>query len=180
MSILIPKDELTLTDMKDFRGKAINAGIARAVALKVAGAADQLNVRAWENILDAGAALDQWNTAALVAVGIRYSVFQAIPAPILAANKVAVFYKVGVETTPVPVSLLTFRIGGAVGNIKAEFDLEQLVNCLTQEGYFSQPVVYDPTNVMAVQVMARIATGVLARVQFGAIIIEPAGQLVSG
>lgn len=176
---LIPKDELSITDQKNFRTAAVNAAIARAVDLKIASSSRELSVRPFECILDAGAALDQWNTAALAVVGTAYSVFQAVAAPTLAANKLAVFFKVGIETAPSPVSLLTFRSGGAAGNIIAEVDTEQIINGLTPEGYFSECIVIDPTRMFAIQVLARIATGVLARIQMGAFVVEPAGQRVA-
>jgi hypothetical protein len=178
VSVLVPKDELTATDQKNYKTKAMEAGLKRATE-KLGVGADELMVRHAENILDFGTALEQWNTAALAAVGTAYTVFQAIPAPTLANNKVAVFYKIGIQTVPPPVGLLTFRSGGAAGNIKAEFDLEQIANCLTPEGYFSEPIPMDPTETFAVQVIAIIATGVLARVQFGCYIIEPKGQRIA-
>lgn len=177
-SFIIPKDELTLTDMKDARARAISGGLARASS-KLGMSESELMVRHVENILDFGTALDQWNTAALAAVGTAYSVLQAIAAPTLANNKLAVFYKVGVQTVPNPVSLLRFRSGGAAGNIKAEFDLEQITNGLTPEGYFSEPIPMDPTETFAIQVVAIIATGVLARIQLGCYLIEPKGQLIA-
>ncbi len=181
MSYLIPKDELTLTDMRNFRESAIQAGIARAIELKIASRASELVVRGFENIFDGtqAAANDFWQTAACAIVGTPVSCFGAVAAPILTANKLAVFYKVGVETVPVPVSLLTFRSGGAAGNIIAEFDLEQLINGQVLEGYFSEVVVIDPQRQFAVQVTPRIATGVLARIQFGAFVIEPIGQRIA-
>lgn len=179
MSYIIPKDELTLTDMRAFRDAAINAGIARAVALKIASTPKELTVRCFENIFDAATALEQWNTAALAAVGTAYSCFQAVAAPTLAANKLAVFYKVGVETVPIPVSLLTFRSGGAAGNITSEFDLEQLINGEVTEGYFSEVQVIDPQRQFAIQVTCRIATAALARIQLGGFIIEPVGQRIA-
>lgn len=181
MSYIIPKDELTLTDMKAFREMAINAGIARAVALKIASTPKELVVRSFENIFDAGqaAANDFWQTAALAVVGTAYSCFGAVAAPTLAPNKLAVFYKVGIETVPIPVSLLTFRSGGALGNITSEFDLEQLINGWVTEGYFSEVQVIDPQRQFAVQVTCRIATGALARIQLGAFIIEPIGQRIA-
>lgn len=177
-SVVIPKDELTLSDMRDFRAKAMADGLARC-SEKLGVQESELMVRHAENILDFGAALDQWNTAALAAVGTAYSVFQAIGAPTLANNKLAVLYKVGIETIPVPVSLMTVRIGGAAGNIKAEYDLEQIINGEVQEGYFSEPVPFDPTETFAIQVLARIATGVLARIQLGMYVIEPKGQRIA-
>ena len=176
---IIPKDDLTLTDRQRFRMEAKAAGVERAMDKLAVRASEELDVRGFENALDAGAALDQWRTAALAVLGTRYSCFQAVAAPTLANNRVAVFYKVAVETIPFPVSLLTFRRQGAVGNIVAEFDLEQLVCADQQEGYFTKPVVFDPTDIFAVQVMARIATGVFARVILGAWIIERKGNLIA-
>lgn len=208
LNTILPIGSMTLTDQKDYRMMAIAAGIERAAEKKIGSVADEIpgfrgapdadarvaailrflkggnlpgsiDIREFQPILDAGAALDQWNTAALAAVGVNYSCFQAIAAPVMAANRLAVFYKVGIETVPLPVSRLTFRSGGAAGNTVAIFDLEQLVNRLETEGYLSEPVVFDPTMTFAVQVMARIATGVLARVQLGGLIFEPAGQVVA-
>ncbi len=180
MSLLIPKDEMTLTDMKNLLQKDVSDALIRAVNLKIAPSADQLSIRPFENILDAATGIEQWNTQPLLVVGNPYSVFGAAALIVtLAANKLCVFYKVGVETTPLPVSLLQFRKGGAAGNLAAEFDLEQIVNSLTSEGYFQQPVIFGPTETFAVNVIARIATGVLARVQLGGFIVEPAGARIA-
>lgn len=206
---LIGKGSMTLTDQKDYRTKAIAALLARAHDKKIGtisddeipgfsslGTADArykavlafirggsmpaaLDVREFQPVLDAGTALDQWNTAALAAVGTAYSCFQAVAAPVLAANKEAVFYKVAVETVAMPVSRLTFRSGGATGNIIAVFDLEQMIAELEWEAFFSEPVVIDPTIAFAAQVLCRVATGVLARVQLGGLIAEPHGQTVA-
>ncbi len=138
-----------------------------------------IDIREFQPILDAGAALDQWNTAALAVVGTAVSVFQAVGAPVLAADALAVFYKIGIETVPLPVSRVIFRSGGAAGNTVGIFDLEQLVNRLETDGFLSEPVVYDPSQTFAVQVLPRIATLVLARVQPGALIFEPAGNVIA-
>jgi len=178
MSYLIPTEELTLSDIKAFRGGAAEAGIAMAIKHSI-GARDGLVVRAAENIADFTTTLDQWNTAALNVVGTNYTVFNGAANPTLAVNKVAVFYKVGIETAPNPVGLLSFRRGAAAGTTLAVFDTEQLVNKLTSDGYFSEPVVYGPQTVLNVVVMARIATLLLARVQLGCFIIEPVQQTIS-
>ncbi len=138
-----------------------------------------IDIREFQNILDAAATLDQWNTFALAAIGINYSVFNGIAAPVLAADRLAVFYKIGIETAPLPVSRVTFRSGGAAGNIVGVFDLEQLVNRLETDGFLSEPVVYDPSQTFAVQVLCRIATLALARVQLGGLIFEPAGNVIA-
>jgi hypothetical protein len=177
-SFILPKGELTATDTRNFREAAIAAGLSRA-SVKLGVAQDELVVRQFYCLLDAGTALEQWNTAALAVVGTAYSVFQAIAAPILAQNKLAVFYGCGVETAPCPVGLLTFRSGGAAGNIKAEFDLERIVNSLETEGYFSMPIPWDPTEQMAIQATARIATALLARLQVYGFLIESIGARIA-
>jgi len=95
--------------------------------------------------------------------------------PTLNAVRIAVWYGVAVETAAFPVSRLTWRSGGAAGNIIAEFDLEQLINRLESIGFFSEPVVFDPTLPYSGTVRARIVTGLLARVQPMGFIVEPAG-----
>ena len=177
MSWIIPKDECTLTEMKSFREKAMAAGVARASS-KLGQRADELTVLQMSQIVDVAAALEQWNTAALAVLGNQYSVFQAggAGAPVLAQNRLLVFYGIAIETFPCPVSRLTIRSGGIAGNILAEYDLEQIVNADTVEGYFDQPVCIDPTMTFAVQVTCRIATGLIARVQLKNWLILPAGQ----
>ncbi len=185
-SYLIAKDELDLAKMNAFRDGALIAGIARAIEKKVSGVPDELVVRGFSNALDVvGIVLDQWNTNPIVAplatpaVPNAQSVFQAVAAPALANNKLAVFYKVGVQTAPCPVGALTFRSGGAAGNINAIFDLEQIANCLTPEGYFSEPIVWDPTIPYAAQVSPIIVTNLPARVQLGGFLFEPKGQTIA-
>jgi len=205
---LIPIGSMTLSDQKSYRLAALASGLERCqvksigdlnsdipglASISDTGKRVQLivnylmqgnwprsvDVREWQNIADAGAALDQWNTAALAVVGTNYSMFQAIAAPTLAPNKLAVFYGVITETIPVPVSRLTFRRGGAAGNTIGVFDLELLASRQELIGYFSEPVVIDPNSVFAAQAMARIATGVLARMQLMNFVFEPAGQIVA-
>lgn len=177
--VLIPKEDLSLGQVSGFKQAAIAKGIERALARGIAGSEDELVCRHAQNIADFGTALDQWNTAALAAVGTAYSVFQAIAAPALANNKVAVFYGVGIETAPNPVSLLNFRQGAAGGTTYAIYDCEQLNNGQRTEGYFSEPIWYDPSEVLNVTVTARIATALLARVQLYCYIIEPKGPIIS-
>jgi hypothetical protein len=179
-SYVIPKGDLTLTQRMAYRSNAIDAAKSRAIALGIATSKDGLDVRPFSSLTDAGAALDQWNTAALAVVGTAYSVFQAIAAPILAANKLAVFFGVGIETVPSPIGLLIFRSGAAAGNIRYQFDLEQLINSEEIDGYFTEPIVYDPTRQFAIQAVARIATGAIARVQIKGFVIEPQGQIMAG
>lgn len=198
VNLIQPIDNLTLSDQKDYRIKAMAAGLARAAFKKIGSLEASLTSRSaaevlirsgeWpasidcreaQPVLDFGCALDQWNTAALAVVGTAYSCLQAIAAPALAANKVAVWYKVAIETNPVPVSRIIFRSGGAAGNIIGIYDVEQMVNNQQVIAFLSEPVVIDPTTTFAVQTLCRIATGVLARMQFGCLIFEPAGTTIA-
>lgn len=208
LNYIIATQAMTLTDRKEYSMKALAAALERAYIKAVGDLASDipslrnmaspeertgailgylrgghwpksLDAREMQPILDFGCALDQWNTAALAVVGTPYSALQAVAAPALAQNNVAVFYKVGVETTPMPVSRLIFRTGGAAGNVIGLFDLEQVVSYQINEGFFTEPVVIDPTTTFAAQVLCRIATGVFARVQLGGWIIEPQGTTIA-
>jgi len=183
MAYLIPTEEITLTDRKDFRNRAIEAGIRRAIALKVIGDRTQAEVREADPVTDFGCGVGGWQTMPLLVVGNQYSVFAtAVPAaltPQLAVNRLAIFYKVGVETAPTPVQILQFREGVAAGSTYGWFDLEGLATKLEPEGYLSEPMVYDPQRVLNIVVVARIATLAQARVRLGCFIIEPKGPVVS-
>lgn len=190
INFIVPVGSMSLSDQKEYRKRAIIAGIKRAIEKKIGDVSDlqaflqnpetylpqSIDVRELQPIQDAGAALDQWNTAALAAVGTTYSVFQAAATVAMPTNKLIVFYGIGCETVPLPVSRLEFRIRAITGNMQAVFDLEQLVNRMETVGFFSTPVIWDPGVTYAAQVMARIATGVLARVQLGAFVFESGGN----
>lgn len=188
---LLNVGSVSLINQEQARTRALRAGYERCLAKKIGDAGDinavlngapkaaSIDVREFQPILDAGAVLDQWNTAALAVVGTAYTVFQAVVAPALANNKLVVFYGIQVETIPLPVSRVLFRSGGATGNLIGVYDLEQMVTRLEGFGYFSTPVVIDPAITFAVQVLCRIATGVLARVQLASYVFEPTGQTIA-
>ena len=178
MSYIVSKDDCSLSDRKQFMQRAEAAGIARYHEL-VGRSTDELVSRQALNIVDFGAAVEQWRTAALAAVGTNYSVFQAAAPVTLANTKLLVVYGISIETTPVPVSRLVMRMGSATGNVKAEYDLEQIINSDTLQGYFNQAVVFDPQAIFDIQVTCRIATGVFARIQLMNFLIEPVGPLVA-
>ena len=107
--------------------------------------------------LVAGTVLDMWLTAALAVIGTPYSCFQAIAAPQLNQGKLMVCYGLSVESAvvPMPVSRIIFRRGGAAGNIQAVFDMEPMAVRLEVDGFFSEPVVIDATDIFAIQVICR-------------------------
>lgn len=177
---LIPTDQMTLTEQRNMRDAAAAAALERAVTgVKIAGSESEMDVRHLENIFDIGAAVEEYRTAALAVVGTAYTCFQAVVLPATPARSIYVFYAVGIATVPRPVGLLTFRIGGVLGNIIGEFDLSQLDNAWVPEGYFSRPIVIDPNQNFAVQVTCTIATGVFALVPLGCFVIEPHGTRIT-
>jgi hypothetical protein len=123
-------------------------------------------------------ALDAMVTAPLAVIGLPYSCFQAVAAPQLLINRLVVFWGVSINTVPLPCSWLIFRTGGALGNVEAMFDLQTQETRLEYDAYFSEPVVYDPQEVFAAQVIASIATGAAAQVHVHSFLFGPAGQTV--
>lgn len=123
-------------------------------------------------------ALDEMVTAPLAAVGGVYSCFQAVPAPQLLINRLVVFYGISIEVAPIPVSWLLFRTGGVAGNVEAMYNLEPQNTRLAYDCFFSEPVVFDPQQVFAVQVVARIATGAAARISLHNFLFGPEGQTI--
>lgn len=123
-------------------------------------------------------ALDEMVTAPLAAAGVAYSCFQAVAAPQMAINRLLVVWGVSVEVAPCPVSYLLFRKGGAAGNVVSMFDIQPQCTRLAYDCFFSEPVVYDPQEVFAIQVVARIATGAAARIHLHNFLFGPEGQTI--
>jgi hypothetical protein len=117
-------------------------------------------------------ALAEALTAALAVVDTWYSCFQAVAAPQLLNGKLCVFWGISIETVPIPVSYLQFLRGT---NVQAVFDLQTQNTRLTFNAYFSEPVVFDPQDVFAAQVLCRIV-GPAARVHLANFLFEKAGD----
>jgi hypothetical protein len=189
MSYIIPTNELSLTDMRAFRAAAIEAGINRALALGVARTREELIVRAALPSTDFGGAAIGWTLEvyqgpAIAAAGWG-SVFNAgaVPlfAPTLANSKVAVFYKFADYDAAPAITGLRFRVGGTGATTRASFFLQLEVNSkLEPDVYFTEPVVYDPQDVVYIEAYynAVLAAGD-EQFAFGAFIVERAGATVS-
>jgi hypothetical protein len=201
---IIPIGSMTLTDQKEYRIKAIAAGIEYCTQKKIGTVSDEIpgysvlnqrqaridtitdwlqkgntpqsiDVREPQPAGDFACTVDDWQTPALAAVNTFYTIFNGTATPTLNAVRCAVWYGVAVETAGFPVSRLTWRKTGAAGNIIAEFDLEQLINRLENIGYFSEPVIFEPTLPYSGTVRCRIITGAICRVQPMGFLFEPAG-----
>lgn len=129
----------------------------------------------------AAAAQDSWLTVALAVVGVAVSALNALAAYTLPAGRLMVCYAVSVESAavPMPVSRLIFRRGGAAGNIQAQFDMEPMGVRWEPDAFFSEPVVIDPQELYAIQVLPRVATLAGERVHIHNFLFESAGQVVA-
>lgn len=120
-------------------------------------------------------ALAESLTAALAVVDTWYTCFQAVAAPQLLVGKLLVIWGISVETVPIPVSYLQFLRGT---NVQAVFDL-QTQNCrLAFDAYLSEPVVFDPQDTFAAQVLCRIVAPA-ARVHLHNFLFEKAGDTIA-
>jgi len=115
-------------------------------------------------------------TAPLMAVNTWYSCFQAVAAPQLLTGKLMVIYGVSVGTIPIPVIYLQFLRGT---NVQAVFDLQTQGSRMAFDAFLSEPVVFDPQDTFAVQVLASIATGVAAQVHLHNFLFEKAGDTIA-
>lgn len=127
-------------------------------------------------------AIDSWLTAPLAAVGVAYSCFQAIAAPVLVQNRLMVGWGVSVDSAavPLPVSRLIFRRTGVAGSIQAQFDMEPMMVRQEVDAFFSEPVVIDPQVPFAIQVVCRNATLVAEIVHIHNYLFETAPGVVVG
>ena len=189
MSYLIPTNELTLTDIKAFRAQAVQAVITRALALGIARTQDELVVRQALPFTDfgngaVGWTLEQYQGPAIAAAGWG-SVFNsgALPAnaPTLANTKVAVFYKFADWTAAPTITGFRFRVGGTGATTKATYFMQlELGAKLEPDVYLTEPVVYDPQDIVYIEAYydAAQAAGT-EQFAFGCFICERLGANIS-
>ena len=211
---LLNFEDMSLSDKKDYRLKALAAGLERCgvkgignvnadipglegisegnKAARVNHIAKFIATGAWPASIDqrelvtgplrtdlvAATALDEMVTAPMAAVGAAYSCFQAIAGPQLLINRLVVFWGVSVETAPCPATYLLYRKGGVAGNVEAMFDFQTQNPRLAFDTFLSEAVVFDPQEVFAVQVVSRVATGILANIHLHNFLFGPAGQTI--
>jgi hypothetical protein len=126
-------------------------------------------------------AQDSWLTAALAVGAPAVSALNAQVAYTLVVGKLMVCFGVSVESAivPMPVSRLIFRRGGAAGNIQAQFDMEPMGVRLEVDAFFSEPVVIDPQDLFAIQVLGRAVVAAGARVHVHNFLFESSGLVVA-
>ena len=186
MSYAIPTNELTLGDIKGFKTSALNAGIERAKQKGIAASDQELVWReafpATDLGVAAGYALEYYVTPAAVAAGAWAGcIGLAVPAapPNLPVGRIAVFYKIYDPAAAPVVTGVRFLLFAAT--TKASFFIQCFVDSkLEPEVWLSEPVVYDPSDQVNLQMYGRIATPVGGEeLGFGCFIIERVGAVVS-
>ena len=189
MSYVVPTNELTLTDIKVFRAAAIQAGVDRALALGIARTREELVVRGALPFTDFGQgavgwAIEQFRNPLIAAAGWG-SAFDtgALPAfaPTLANSKVAVFYKFADYDAAPVVTGVRFRVGGTGATTRASFFLQLETGAkLEPDVYFTEPVVYDPQDVVYIELYYDAAVAAFGEdFAFGCYIVERLGATVS-
>lgn len=196
MSYIILAEKLSLAQQERLRAGADRKArirLARKLAIPEAAALDLVNpaiiCRDADYVTDfvpvaTQAGLAGWLSMPLAAVAGMYAIFaNNVPAaltPTVLNNQAVIFYGVDIllaDAAAENVTFLQFGVGQA-NNRRAQFDLEGLYGGLTPSGYFSQPVYYDPQEIMNVQIRARLASGVGARVRLATFVAEPVQQTV--
>ncbi len=184
MSYPIATNELTLTDMKAFRGGAVEAGIARALHLAVATNRNELVVYEALPLTNFGAALytqENYITGALAAAGTWQAAGNGGGVGTIPVGQVAVFYKSANAAAVVPplVTAVRFRVGATGASTKAVFFIQLPVeNKMESDVYFSEPVVFDPQDRLFLQVYPT-AIGAAEPVSFGCFVVSRLGPEIS-
>ncbi len=181
---MIPIEELSITQRTEAKRSALNYGFERAKYRGIAKDANELVVRAPRCNQDFGCVINGWFTAALAVVNTPYSVFQAVAAPVVAANNIIVWFGAGVQTPAVAgglvVSLLNVAQGAGPATTYAQFNFEDLLFYQITAGFFSEPIVFEPNEVMNIAAVCKVVTGLPAIVPMFGYILEPRGPVVSG
>ena len=183
MSYAIATNECTLTDLKAFRGGAVEAGIARALRLAIASDREELVVLESLPVTNFPGAwtTEQYITPAPAAVGWAWA-GDGAAVGVLPVGQVAVFYKCANSSAVVPPVFIgtRFRIGATGASTKAVFMFQlEIENKMESDVYFSEPVVYDPNDNANIQVYSTAAAGAAENVSYGCFIIMRLGAEVS-
>ena len=187
MSYSLPLGECTLTDLRNFREAAVEAGIQRAIDSSI-GPRKELVVRDAMPFADFGQGAvgwvaDQFITVVIAAAGWG-SPFSAgaLPAnvPQLARTKVAVFYRYGGPAAAPQIIGLRFRTGQTAASTIASFQFQTQIQCYLEPViYFTEPIVYSPEDWIYIEALYAGAVAVAELCPFGCFIIERLGATVS-
>lgn len=184
MSFCIPKDELSVTKLENYKARAMQAALDMARNLKLASNLTELVFREAAPGTDlsqpagSGYTNEIYVTGA-IAANTWTSVYDTAIVPVLGNRQIAVFYKVWNRDVPANISAVRFRLGPTGATTKGWFPIEQLDCQWTPELWFSEPIVYGPNQAVFIECISPVAIPVGEHLGFGCYIVEPVGEAVS-
>jgi hypothetical protein len=159
-SNFIPDDDMTVTDKKELKSAAQQAGMVRALFCSFGAGCEELSCRDIRPSIDLPvgfAAGDRWifpTPAAAVAAAFTTTTWINERVP---NRTILVFYAVALESANPEISEIFFRSGpGGAGRTAAVFNFESCYTKMQSEGYFSRPITYDEQENCFIQVINRI------------------------
>lgn len=192
MSYVVPVNELSLADRKVFLNAAIEAGIARALALGIARSREELVVREAlpREDLGTGALVGQgWLTneylsMAIPAANAWCAAFSngALPGSVfqLARTRIAVFYKFADTSHHPVVTGLRFRVGPGGASTKTVLSIQLPTEAkMEPDVYFTEPVIYDPEDWLYIEIYPTGNVMGQESIPFGCFIVERVGGTIS-
>lgn len=175
-SFLVPQETMTLTDIKSFKERAIQVGVQHVISLALATTDANLVVRDIRAFLDLAVGTvnqDEW--AFGLAAGLNAG---AITSAALPANRIIVFYGIDDYDEEPEATIVIFRTALAGGTTKMLVDLQGCRGFTFCAGMLSEPVVYDPSETIIVDIAADAAHDP-EYIKFMGYVIEPRGTVVS-
>ena len=180
MSYLVSTNELTLTDIRAYKTAAIEAGILRAIEKLGVGRGELVTREALPATdFPAAWATEYYVGPAIAAVGWGAASGGAATGTV-PVGRVAVFYKLADADDNPAYTAVRFRLGAGGASTKASFFFQlNIDNKLESDCYFSEPIVYDPNDIVTIQAYSRVALHAAEELSFGCFIIEKVGATVS-
>ncbi|MDP2663508.1 MAG: hypothetical protein Q8R28_22565 [Dehalococcoidia bacterium] len=181
---LIRYDDTEPAQRQAYRGQAADRLRVFAAENKIGASGDpgEYIVKDWQPLLDALPAvipLNRWQTAPLAVVGTYYSVFQNQATIAVRNNQAVAVYSVSVLDPAFPVSRFRIQEGVAGAGTYGDFDLQQMEANLEPTGYLSEPAIFGPMRIMNLTVCSKVATGVVANVVLGMLVVEMFGVTIT-
>jgi len=176
-SFLVPADQMTLTDQKQYKQDAINLAVARMLALRIVTDQGGIMVRQIRAFADLGVGTineDEWGIA-LPAAGVNAGVINTGVRP---ANQIVVFFGLDDFDNAPQATLTTFGTAAVGGTTKQMVDLQVARGWLNSAGFLAEAVVYDPLEIIFVT-MESDAIHAVEYIAFLGYILEPRGTVVS-
>jgi len=176
-SFLVPMETMTLTDIKSYKQAAIAAGVTHMLRLALTTTDANLvvrDIRAFADLAVGTVNEDEWGLN-LAAAGANVG---AITSAALPANRIIVFYGIDDYDTAPMATLVTFRTALLGGTTKMLVDLQNCRGFTYCAGMLSEPVVYDPSELVIVDIAAD-AIHAPEYIKFLGYVIEPRGMVVS-